>query len=274
MTTFHVRHDFTPTVAREALLILRVADITSEHELLARAKEHDLEIGHRKSAAKVLASLRDLGLVKQSSRGERTIALTPLGAQIAEVASRNELLFVELIHQRYCWLWAEKFGGEGFAWAYQTVTRELWNGAPTPIDRDQLVSLILASAGDVFDVDSVSFSTSSVLGVLYWLRALSPPCIQNDEFRYRPTFPAEALLVALEGIYALQGRRLGTPMYLDADTRVKISQVTLSDPEALQEVIFEAETAFDLIHYYGSRGEVITLNESLFPGLISLKEMA
>src|SRR5579875_3129525 len=199
MTSFHVRHDLTPNVARDALLLLRVGPATDTADFLSRARARDLEIGRRRSPDKVIAALRDLDFIARPANPRcDPLQLTTLGQRVADVALRDELLFAELIHMRYTWLWTPEQGGPNFSWAYQTVCVALWHGAPMPVDNDRLVATVLSAAEHEFAVKSISFSSSSVLGILHWLRALSPPCIKGGHFRRRAACPPETLLLTLE----------------------------------------------------------------------------
>jgi hypothetical protein len=266
MTTFHVRHDFHPILAREALLLLQTPSIADEQDFLALARSRDFEIGRRQSPAKVFASLRDLGLVYRENR-YMSLALTPLGRHLAGVAIRDALLLAELIHLRYCWLWTPETGGEGFAWAYQTVAGLLWDEAPTSIDTDRLVAAVITGAEEQFAVKGASFSPSSVLGILHWLRALSPPCIIANTFHRRPSCAPEALLLTLEAIATVRGIPFGAALRLDASTRRRACRILLIDGEAFDETLGQLEDIGSVMRRSGDSGEMVVLLETPFPGL-------
>lgn len=276
MTTFHVRHDLKPQLARELLLLLHHQEAKSSTELLQRARERQFEIGQRRSANKVLASLRDLGLIRKPSdvpqRG--LICLTELGHQIANIAIRDRVLFAELIHLRYWWLFPpytepqRQHNGPGFAWAYQTICKTLWDESPTRVDRDRLVAMILSTAPSIFQVRAVSFSSSSVSGILHWLKALTPSCLIDNEFHRRTTCPPESLVLALEGAYRVIGSPLGMPLYLEPNVRELVCQATFLDYEGFEEVLYEAELAFNLTRLTTHRGEGLLLRDSFLPGLL------
>lgn len=275
MSTFHIRHDFHPVVGREALLLLQAMGETNEAEFLGRARAHDFELGRRQSATKILASLHDLGLAERPYSARRElIRLTSLGLRMAELAVRNELLLAEFIHLRYWCLYQPGYGGPPFAWAYQTVAGALWEDAPTSIDNDRLVAMVLALAEQQFLLKGVSFSSSSVLGVLHWVRALRPPCVSEGQFQRRPACPPEILVLALEGIHASTGRPLGIPVRLDVATRNAACRTVLLDIAAFDTVLAQAEETFGLIRRQGDGGEMLFIRESLFPGLIPRQELA
>lgn len=268
MSSFHVRHDLTPQMARETLLLLAASPLPDSGELVARARVHDFDIGRRSSPDKVIASLRDLGLIERPKTHGHQLALTPLGNRVADVAVRDSLLMAELIHLRYASLWTPEAGGEHFSWAYRTVADLLWDGAPTSIDTDRLVATILASADHQFAVRSISFSSSSVLGILHWLRALSPPCIHNGRFWRRSACSPEALTLAIEGLQVALGRPLGAPIRLDSDAKERVCRILLLDHAALDEMLADAEETVGLIRRNGDGGEIVLLRASALPGLV------
>jgi hypothetical protein len=271
MTSFHVRHDFNPSVARDALLLLRLSEVPDEATLLQQARERDLDIGRRQSAGKVLATLRDLGFVERArTPSGGSLALTPAGRKVADVAVRDELLLAEFVHLRYWLLWnPDTSAGERFAWSYQTVAGLLWEQAPVSIDNNYLVSTVLSLAEQQFGESGISFSTSSVLGVLYWLRHLSPPCIVSEHtFQRRPGCSPEALLIALQGEYAKTGTSFGIPLRLDAATRNRVCRTVLLDIEMFDEVLAQAEEAFGIVRRHGDGGDMVFIREPFFPELI------
>lgn len=270
MSSFHVRHDCSPPVARDALLLLRLGAIPDEATLLEQARIRDLDIGQRQSATKVLATLRDLGFVERTQSGHAgNLCLTPLGQQIADIAVRDELLMAELIHLRYWLLWdADIQTGEHFAWSYQTVAGLLWEQAPVSIDNNYLVSIIQNMAEQQFDVSGISFSTSSVLGIFHWLRNLSPPCVNRQTFQRRSGCSPEAVMIALQREYQQAGTSYGVPLRLDAATRERICRTLLLDIDAFDDILFQTEEAFGVIRRQGNGGDMVFLREPCLPDLI------
>ncbi len=266
MTTFHVRHDFSPNVAREALLLLQTGSVATEQDALTLARTHDFELGRRRSMAKVFASLRDLELIHRGGRDE-SLTLTPLGQRLAEVALRDEFLLAELIHLRYCWLWTPETGGKGFSWAYQTVAGMLWDEAPTPIDVDRLVAAIIDGAGERFAVTGVSFSPSSILGIMHWLRALSPHCIVGGVFHRRSACAPEALHMTLEAIATVIGVSANAPLRLDATVRHRACRTLLIDSEAFDDMVTRLEELGSLMRRASDSGETVLLLSPPLTGL-------
>jgi hypothetical protein len=274
MSNFHVRHDFKPNVARDALLLLRLLSETDAEHLTAYARARDLEIGHLQTSDKVFASLQDLGLVERShANRKKTMKLTPLGSRLAELALRDELLFAELVHLRYWWLWTPGREGGYFSWAYRAVANMLWEEAPTPVDTNRLVATVISAAEEEFGIQSVSFSSSSVLGILHWLRALRPACINAGIFHRRIACPPEAVLVALEGVQETQRHSIGFPVHLDAETRSLICRATLIDPAALDDVLTHAEQSLGLVRRDGYSGEIALLRGTYLADLLPRRSL-
>lgn len=266
--SFHVRHDLSPPVARDALLLLRAAPSPDGPDLLRRAREHDLELGQRRSVDKVVGSLRDLGFVERPASTQVGLRLTPLGRQLADVAARDPLLLGELVHQRHWWLWSPERGGPAFAWAYTTVARTLWADAPAEVDRDRLVAAVIDAAEQRFGLDAVSFSGSSVLGVLHWLRTLRPPCMAGSRFQRRLVCPPEALVITLAGCQARAGLPSGVPVRLDARTRTLACQALLLEEASLDEAIATAEESLGMVRQSGDGRDLLLIGRPLFAGLI------
>lgn len=242
---FHVRHDLTPPLAREVLLLLRSATSANAAALLEQARARDYALGRLSGADKVLASLRDLGFVTRGTPRGQSIELTSIGRVVANVGASDPLLFAELVHIRYWRLWSEQTGGPGFGWAYRLVASTLWECAPATVDADRLTTTVLTAAEDRFGLRSVSFSRSSVLGILHWVRALTPKCIDDQrKFTRRAAAAPEAFLLALEAARRDVGIPPGVPTRVDVHLRQRVSEMLLIDPEAFDEGLTQLEEGY------------------------------
>lgn len=273
MTSFHIRHNFTPGLAREALLLLHTAPLQSVHDLVEGARSRDLELGRRGTADKVVASLRDLGLVEQSSERRGELRLSELGRSVIGHTARDRLLFVEYVHLRYWWLWSFQPDRALYSWAYRLVTTHLWENAPVDIDTDQIVATLLAAAEHTFNADSVSFSSASVLGIMHWIRALSPPVVTHRRMQRRFSCPPESLALAIEAASTTRGRDIDAPLPIDVQTRDLLCQSLLLDPVAMPEMLELAEESLGLIRRQVQGHEVVWLRESVLPGLVRHGEL-
>jgi len=267
-TSFHVRHDFYPEVARDALVLLKTKTFLSDTDLLVEARARDLELGQRSSPTKILSSLRDLGLLQRG----HPLELSPLGREVANIAIRNRLLFTELIHLRYWSLWnsiAQR--GAMFAWAYQMVVGSLWDEGMGKIDSNHLVGMVIASAEETFQRRDISFSNSSVLGILHWLRALSPPCCESTSFRRRAACSPEALVLGLRRVLYEQDRGSDAPLRLDTAIRDRVCRSLLLDVEVFDDMLEQAEDSRYLQRHQGSVGDMILIHTSLLEDLVRLE---
>ncbi len=264
MTTFHVRHDCTPQLARETLTLLAQHTIADEATLRTLALNVDLELGKRSSATKIIASLRELGFVMRHQAKHEPIQLTTLGREFAALALRDQALFAELIHCRFFQLWTPEQHGAGFAWAYQWVTQYLWREAPTLIIADSLVSHIIEQAELHFGTQSISFSSSSILGIMHWLKALRPVCIDGRMFRRRELCTPEACYWMLETICTAKRHPFGIPFRLDASVKQRLCQSLVLEPSMLDEVLDLTSTTLDLPWRHGLGGETVMLHKPLF----------
>lgn len=242
--SFHVRHDLTPGVARDTLLLLRQEEAPDGASLLERARSRDFGVGRLSSPDKILASLRDLGFVERGAGG---LSLSPLGRSVAAIASRDTLLFAELVHLRYWHSWSEAAGGSAFGWAYRTLCTTLWDAAPARVEPDQLTATVLATAEERFGLRGISFSRSSVLGVLHWLRALSPRCIVDAHFVRRPSASPEAFLVALRAASGTSRTTSALSLRLQACHRDEVCRSLQLEPGAFDEMLERAEEGYGLV---------------------------
>jgi hypothetical protein len=272
MTSFHVRHNFTPALAHEALLLLKKEPIPSIEVLVNRAREHDFELGHRGTADKVVASLRDLGLLCGTTTGHTTLQLTSLGQILLEQTKRDHLLFAEYVHLRYWWQGVLSHAEIPYSWAYRFVATLLWDSSPAVINSDLIVTTVLADAERNFEVDSVSFSSASVQGIMHWIRALSPAVVNVGTIQRRFSCPPEAMAIALEAVNAARGRGPNVPTQLDTSTKRLVCQCLLLEPAALDDALVQAEDALGLVRRQTEGHEVVWLRESVLPGLVSMQE--
>jgi hypothetical protein len=252
-TGFHVRHDFQPGFAYELLLLLHASsEGQTEEKLHDTAHNQGFELCQRKSYDKLLKSLNELGLIE---RHEKKIVLTTIGQIVSEVALFQNPLLPEIIHFLYYTLFdSEK--DMRFSWSYQTVCQYLWTTAPCTINRDHLVNVVVQKAASCFGENSISFSTQSVMGVLYWVESLSPACLDKlgKVFSRRIYCPIETFALALHHVYE-RHRGEGISLLLTPEIRQEICMICLIIPEVFQDMLDQAEMSFDCIQVRRERGE-------------------
>jgi hypothetical protein len=256
-TGFHVRHDLQPGFTYELLMLLREDQAgQTEEELQLAARTQGFALRQRNSYSKLLKSLEELGIVE---RNHKIVALTEMGLIISEAVLFQRLLLGELIH----FLYYTRFDSDQslrFSWSYRTVCQHLWMTAPCTINRDRLVNIVTQHARDYFDEGSISFSTQSVMGILYWVDNLYPNCLDETGkmFSRRLYCPVETFALALNHLYE-QYRDDGLSVPLTPEIRHEVCQICFLVPEAFHEMLEQAETSFDNIQVRRERGEKLVM---------------
>lgn len=252
-TGFHVRHDLHPIFAFELLMLLRGISVEqTEEELRAAAYAQGFTLRQRKSFGKLLKSLEELGIVEKS---RKSVALTERGQIIAEAVIYQRPLLGELIHFLYYTLF-DTDNTLRFSWSYHIVCQHLWTTAPSTINRDRLVNIVTHNAIDDFSENSISFSTQSVLGILYWIESLCPTCLDESGklFSRRLYCPLETFVLALNHVYE-QHSSDSLSVLLTPEIRQEVCQICLIVPEAFQDMLEQAETSFTSVQIRRERGE-------------------
>ena len=250
---FHVRHDLQPVFTYELLMLLNATRNAQTEEMLrASAQSQGYTLRQRKDYGKLLNSLEELSLI---AKQHKTVTLTPTGRLIAEVSLFQRQLLPELIHFLYYTLFDTDKNAR-FSWSYRTVCNHLWMTAPATLNRDRLVNIVVQNATSEFGETSVSFSTQSVMGILYWIESLHPECTDSlgRLFTRRLYCPIEIFTLALHHVFQLY-RGEGMSILLTPELRQEICQICLIVPEAFQEMLEQAETCFDHIQIRRERGE-------------------
>ncbi len=252
-TSFHVRHDLQPSFAYELLVLLHaVKTEQTEEELHNAAHAQGFMLRQRNSYSKLLKSLEELSIIEKK---RKVVSLTELGQAISEAVLFQRPLLGELIHFLYYTLF-DLDSSLRFSWSYRTVCQHLWMTAPCSVNRDRLVNIVTQNAVDLFDENSISFSTQSVLGILYWVDSLYPNCLDTSSkvFSRRLYCPVETFALALNHLYE-QHRGDGLSVLLTPEIRQDVCQICLIVPEAFQEMLEQAETSFESVQIRRERGE-------------------
>lgn len=257
-TGFHVRHDLQPQFAYELLMLLRAGEAgQTEEELQNAAHDQGFALRQRKSYNKLLKSFEELSIVEKS---RKSVVLTEIGQTISEAVLFQRPLMGELIHFLYYTLF-DINPSLRFSWSYRTVCQQLWLTAPCTINRDRLVNIVTQNAIDHFDESSISFSTQSVMGILYWVESLYPNCLDDSGkvFSRRLYCPVEAFALALDHVYR-KYRGDGLSVLLTSEIRQEVCQICLVVPEVFQDLLEQAETSFENIQVRRERGERLIMS--------------
>jgi hypothetical protein len=178
--------------------------------LEAAAQAATSPLARRADLTKVLASLEELELL---SREGATVKLTDFGRALAVGMGEYETGFRAAVHCVYAWQWLWE-GDQNHAspsWSYREICRQLLSSDPSGIAADDLV-LRVVHAASVFSAERVSFSRSSVSGVVNWLRGQTPALAEQagrKVTRVRGQSPSlSSLRLNLAAVCGLEGGRV------------------------------------------------------------------
>jgi hypothetical protein len=253
--SFHVRHDLQPELTRELLLLLsKLPEGQTQAQLRTAAQARGYKLSERKDYNKLLRSLAELKLLTSA---HEPLTLSNTGRIAATVADFYPHLLPDFVHFLYYALW-DTAPSMYFSWSYRTVCDILWQTAPGTVNRSYLVSLVLQEAEQRFCVQGISFSASSVAGILNWLAALNPLCLTTQDrqqiFNRRSYCSVELFALTLNHIYQIN-RGGDSFIPLSPSLRQNICRLCLISLEAFDEMLDQAETHFSKLQIRRERGE-------------------
>lgn len=264
---FHVLHNAHPEYEMDVLNLLEDGQESTYEAMLSRGQELGISIGYQVKTERqlrdVLQLLRDLDLMER-----RRIQLTLQGQIVAQLAYNNPDLFPEIVHYLYYSTWQSNQQTEScFSWSYRTLCNYLWKQGTTAEDKSALFSVVSSEASAKFQIQTVSFSTNSVNGILIWLESLNPPVIEyGDEeskmvFRRRTFCSPELFVLAIDFVYRENGVDYGANLLLNDTRRDEICQVCLLEPGSFDRVLDYAAAQFDFLEkgLGGGWGHYLTL---------------
>ena len=261
-TGFHVRHDLAPIPTYELLLLLRAKpNGQTQQTLHSSANLNGYKLRLRKDYYKLLRSLMELELIIEEGD---TYQLTSVGHVIANIVIFQQDLLPDFIHFQY-YTRFDLDPNKRFSWSYQQVCDSLWNTAPAIIHRDRLVNLVTQEAAQTFSTKGVSFSKSSVTGILNWLEGLSPPCFSQkntDQFFTRREYcSVELFALALDHIFRLHRQPELLSIPLTSEMREEVCRLCLITPEAFSDMAIKVENNFNNFQIRHERGERIYVSD-------------
>jgi hypothetical protein len=166
-------------------------------------------------------------------------------------------LLPDFIHFIYYTSW-EVNPAQYFSWSYKTVCDHLWETSPGSVDRAYLVSMVLQTAEQSFDLPGISFSTSSVAGILNWLAVLQPACIATQKrqqvFNRRIYCSIELFALALNHVYTIS-QTDNSFVALTPTLRQNICRLCLINLDAFDELLDQTETHFPKLQIRRERGQ-------------------
>lgn len=224
--SFHIRHEVRPERAKELFLSIAIED----------------SFEHITQADRQLTYLQKLEVIEG-------ISLSEAGQLIFELYKAKSDLWGDLLHFLQYTLWTQsKPKLNGFSWTYRSLSDYLWQiGTASEIDHsffEPLVSLLINQAENspYFEIDqtrkaAISLSRDSLRAGYYWLGALVPPVIDNNNFTRRYFCPPELMLLAIGWVAQQTEGELGIDFLLTPERREMICKVCLLDPSVLDRTL-------------------------------------
>jgi hypothetical protein len=252
---FHVRQDATPNRVEGVLMAVAQVDASLSYDLIyERARGLGYDLNNRKEP---IVLLKDLGILERKS-----CLPTQLGADLHCLLVSKPSAFLEAMHVLHYTSWSPKAPAINcFSWSYRTMCDLLHELGSSVVNRKSLVSEISEQAMSYFDTNRVSFGSSSIDGILHWLRALNPPVLSNSQtdgpfqivFTSRTFCPPETFVLAVDYLYQVEGADYQSNLLLDPDKQATICKVCLLDPTAFDASFEWAVGQYDFLQR-GTRG--------------------
>jgi hypothetical protein len=265
---FHVLHNAKPDFELDALTLLEHGQESSYEAILNEGKQLGYTIGHQVKTERqlkdVLQLLRDLYFMER-----RRVQLTNTGQVLAQIAFKNPNLPPEIIHFFYYTTWQKLKKSENcFSWSYRRLCDHLWQQGSAVLDKTELSSFVSSEASESFQIQSVSFSTNSVNGIMMWLEALDPPVLHQDEmsseyrFSRRSFCTPELFTLAIDYVYRQDALDYGSNLLVNEARRHSVCQLCLLEVGSFDRVLEYAIAQFDFLEsgIGGGWGQYITLN--------------
>jgi hypothetical protein len=265
---FHVLHNARPEYELEIIYLLDDGQESSYEKLLQDGEQMGYAIGYQVKTERqlkdILQVLRDLDLVER-----KQVQLTDKGQTVAQLVCKKPDLFAEIIHFLYYTSWQEANKSEKcFSWSYKTLCDYLWQQGSFIIDKPTLSSQISSEAAEAFQIQSVSFSPSSVSGIIIWLEALNPTVIlqdnpnSEDRFSRRTFCTPELFILSVDHVYRCEEVDYGSNLLLSEARKNMICQLCLLEPTSFERVMEYTLTQFDYLQtgIGGGWGQYIALH--------------
>ena len=226
--SFHIRHEVTPERSREVFDSIAVG---SGYDHVTQPERQETR-------------LRQLGLVASGG-------LTSKGQAVQSACARTPALWGDLLHYLHYGLWDAHAPLENvFSWTYRHFADYLWRAGNVCLDDsfwEPVVGFFIGeieasqqfgeAVGSTTREGSVSLSKFSLIGATHWLKAVSPPVIENGVFARRHFCPPELMVLAMCWVGQTLGGELGVDFLLTPERREAICRLCLLEPAALDRVL-------------------------------------
>lgn len=265
--TLHLQQN--TTLSRVAIIVENLAIQSTDIDQLAFL----CQLGSAVLQKNVFPFLRNLSLI------DKKTGLTTLGKIAAKIQQSNpDFLgdFLHLVIYQLHFFDAEK----RFSYAYATVVQQLWlrkEVTLSPAEKKSIVGEVVEKAAVKFQIPTseIAFSDSSIIGILNWLRSLSPGVIISgsegklEYFSRRYFCSAPIFIKAVDIIYQQRQLSYGTKIFLREDIKDAICQMLLLDPSGLDGTLDNAKCTYNYDQgsffnwgYEGGYGQWIMLSQS------------
>ncbi len=225
--SFHVRHEVTPRRCYEVITRLR------QQEALDDVTQ----------APRQVARLKQLNLVDDK--------ITPRGLDILNLCQERKVLWGDLLHFFHYTLWTRVTPEKNaYSWTYRTFTEHLWQMRAVDL-QDHFWQAVVShisgqiETGPVFEHKIatetkdglISLSKNSLIGILHWLEALTPPVLADHYFIRRHFCPPELALLASGWVAQETEGELKIDFLLTPPRREAICRLCLLEPNRLDRVL-------------------------------------
>jgi hypothetical protein len=223
----------------------------------------------------VFPFLRSIAILSKKNPPE----LTALGKVAAALYQSNPDLLGDFLHLVIYNLHQQE-PDKRFSWVYATVAQQMWLRKEvllSPIEKKSLVQEVIEASSHRFNLPTgeIAFSSSSMTGVLNWLRSLEPPVLESigksERFTRRYFCAAPVFIKAVDLLYQQLDRAdsYGSHIILREDIQERLCQMLLLDPSGLDNTLENTKRTYDYDRggvfdwgYEGGHGQWVMLTKS------------
>jgi hypothetical protein len=223
----------------------------------------------RRNVDKILASLCDVGLLARNSRAYRT---TAWAKALRRGAGQWESSFNAAVHALYAWGWDENCGIATPCWSYREVCQVIRDSGVLGISIDEIVLKVVDRAQTQFGVSTVSFSRSSVAGILGWIEAQSPPLIERQNGRVCPSPGPMRSADTIDSVLSAAAHRIGNPLRLEPGLLDRVAATLLLPQDAAFEAVRQRAADEQSVVWIDGVPPAILISASADPFLVSLAD--
>lgn len=263
ITEFHVDHNVKPKHIEAILPCFKEGIYITKKELMSELNGFGYII-HPRHLRKNLSILRYFGILHFSNNA---FSITKLGLSIKNQLNFNKDIFHDLMHYLYYTTW--DFSNQNsmyFSWSYKTICNLLWERKSTKVNRKRLAGELLALAQEKFVSKEISISHEAITGIFYWLKALTPPFIEETKINKigsgRKRCSLELFVLSIDYLYHMLGLNYKIPVLLDDFKKELVCKLCLLEENSFNAILSLAIQTFTFIQkHYGEWGSSLILQK-------------